>query len=72
MIIKMVNEFKLTIFHLRVQTRCKPVHARGFTAAQQNCVGHRAAEGRGPLGLRAAGPWQAVGLLLAKPQQRWG
>ena len=34
---------------------------RGFTAGQQNCVGLRAAGpsravGRGPLGLRAAGP----------------
>ena len=50
--------FKLTVFHLRAQTRCKSEHARGFTARQQNCVGLRAVAGRGP---RAAGPWQAVG-----------
>ena len=64
MIIKMVNEFKLTVFHLRAQTRCKSEHARGFTARQQNCVGlratgppdRRAVAGRGPLGRRAAGP----------------
>ena len=70
MIIKMVNEFKLIVFHLRAQTRCKSEHTRGFTARQvarqQNCVGFRAtgppgrrgpwAAGRGPLGLRAAGP----------------
>ena len=69
MIIKMINEFKLTGFHLRAQTRCKSEHARGFTARQQNCVGLRAsgppgrraarpsrAVGRGPPGLRAAGP----------------
>ena len=81
MIIKMVNEFKLTVFHLRAKTRCKSEHARGFTARQQNCVGLRAtgpsrAVGCGPLGLRAAGPlgrggpWAAgrwaAGLLLAK------
>ena len=79
MIIKMVNEFKLTVFHLRAQTRSKSVHARGFTAGQQNCVGLRATgpPGRrgpraaGPSGRRAAGPWAAgrwdAGLLLAKP-----
>ena len=55
MIIKMVNEFKLAVFHLRAQTRCKSEHTHGFTAGQQNCVGHRAAGpsravGRGPLG----------------------
>ena len=66
MIIEMVNEFKLTIFHLRAQTRCKSVHARGFTARQQNCVGLRATgpPGRraaGPPGRWAAGPWRAVG-----------
>ena len=44
MIIKMVNEFKLTVFHLHAQTRCKSVHARG----QQNCVGLRAVAARGP------------------------
>ena len=47
MISKMVNEFKLTVVHLRAQTRCKSVHARGFTAGQENCVGLRAP---GPLG----------------------
>ena len=47
MVIKVVNEFKLTVFHLRAQTRCKAVHARGFTAGQQNCVGRRAV-GRWP------------------------
>ena len=61
MIIKMVNEFKLIVFHLRAQTRCKAVHARGFTAGQQNRVSLRVtsrAVGRGPLGR---------GLLSAKP-----
>ena len=64
------------------------MHARGFTAGQKKCgksgLGYRAvagrgprAVGRGPLGLRAAGPlgrggpWAAgrwaAGLLLAKP-----
>ena len=62
MIIKMVNEFKLTVFHLRAQTRCKAVHARGFTGPP----GHRAVAGREPRaagtsGRRAAGPWRAVG-----------
>ena len=68
MIIKMINEFKLTVFHLRAQTRCKSEHARGFTAGQENCVGFRATgpPGRGPRaagpsGRRAAGPWRAVG-----------
>ena len=66
MIIKMVNEFKLTVFHLRAQTLSKSVHARGFTDGQQNCVGLRAAGplravGREPLGLRATGPWRAMG-----------
>ena len=74
MIIKKVNEFKLTVFHLRAQTRCKSVHARGFTAGQQNCVGlratgppgHRATgppghRAPGPPGRRAAGPSRAVG-----------
>ena len=74
MIIKMVNEFKLNVFHLRAQSRCKSEHARGFTARQQNCVGlratgppgRRAVAGRGPRaagpsGRRAAGPWRAVG-----------
>ena len=74
MIIKMVNEFKLTVFHLRAQTRCKSEHARGFTAGQLNCVGFRAtgpsrAVGRGPLG--RGGPW-AAGLLLATPKMRTG
>ena len=62
MIIKMVKEFKLTVFHWRAQTRCKAVHARGFTGPP----GHRAVAGRGPRaagtsGRRAAGPWRAVG-----------
>ena len=66
MIIKIVNEFKLTVFHLRTQTRCKSEHARGFTPRQQNCVGRRAVAGCGPRaagfsGRRAAGPWRAVG-----------
>ena len=61
MIIKMVNEFKLTVFHLRAQTRCNSEHACGFTVRQQNCVGLRAtgppgrwAVGRGPLGRGSA------------------
>ena len=70
----MINEFKLTGFHLRAQTRCKSEHARGFTARKQNCVGlrasgppgRRAVAGRGPRaagssGRRAAGPWRAAG-----------
>ena len=73
MIIKMVNEFKLTVFHLRAQTRCKSVHERGFTAGQQNCVGlrdagppgRRAVAGRWP---RAAEPWRAVGRGAARPR----
>ena len=71
MIIKMANEFKLTVFAR--PTRCKSLHARGFTAGQQNCVGsgplgrrgpwaagplgRRAVAGRGPLG--RSGPWAA-------------
>ena len=68
MIIKMVNEFKLTVFHLRAQTRCKAVHARGFTAGQQNCVGLRAT---GPPGFRAAGPSRAAGRWAFGPPGRW-
>ena len=45
----------LTILH--AQTRCRSVHARGFTVGQKNCgqsgLGHRAS---GPPGRRAAGP----------------
>ena len=52
---------------LHALSRCRSVHARGFTAGQKNCgksgLGHQAvglpgrrAVGRGPLGLRAAGP----------------
>ena len=50
---------------LRTKTRCRSVHARGFTAGQktmenQNWAtgppGRRAVAGRGPVGLRAAGP----------------
>ena len=55
--IKMVNEFKLTVVHF------------GFTAGQKNCgkpgLGHRAAgpplRAAGPSGLRAVGPSRAVG-----------
>ena len=84
MIIKMVNEFELTVFHLRAQTRCKSEHARGFTVRQQNCVGLRAtgppghqaagpsrAVGRGPLGLRAAGPLGRGGPWAAGLQGFW-
>ena len=34
---------------LHAQTRCRSVHARGFTAGQTNC-------GKSELGHRAAGP----------------
>ena len=65
MIIKIVNEFKLTVFHLRAQTRCKSEHARGFTARQQNCVGLPAT---GPPG--RCGPWPA-GRWAFGPPGRW-
>ena len=70
--IKMVNEFKLTVVHFA--RRCRSVVACGFTTGQKNCgksgLGHRAA------GLRAAGPpWGAgrwaADLLLAKPLCTW-
>ena len=55
--IKMVNEFKLTVVHFA--RRCRSVVAFGFTTGQKNCgksgLGHWAA------GLRAAGPSRAVG-----------
>ena len=57
MIIKMVNEFKLTVVHFarpNAQTRCRSVDAREFTARQKNC-------GKSELVHRAAGPSQAVG-----------
>ena len=58
MIIKMVNEFKL----LHAQTRCRSVHAREFTAGQNNCgksgLGHQASV---PPGHWAAGPPRAAG-----------
>ena len=72
MIIKMVNEFELTVFHLRAQTRCKSEHARGRRA-----VAGRGPRAAGPSGRRAVGRWAfgplgrggpwAAGLLLAKP-----
>ena len=64
MIIKIVKEFKLTVFHLRAQTRCKSEHARGFTAGQKNCVGLRATGPPGRRGPRATGPsgrWAVAG-----------
>ena len=63
MIIKMANEFKLTVF--ASPTRCKSLHACGFTAGQQNCVGS------GPPGFWAAGPSRAVGPWAAGPLGRW-
>ena len=64
----LASEFKLTVA-LHVQTRCRSVHARGFTAGQntwKSGLGHRAygppgrrgprAAGRGPLGPWAARP----------------
>ena len=43
---------------LHAETRCRSVHARGFTAGQKKYgksgLGHRAVVGRGPPGLRAA------------------
>ena len=56
MIIKMVNEFKLTVVHFaRPNPMQFSVHARGFTAEQKNCgkSGLGQAVGQGP---RAAGP----------------
>ena len=74
--IKMVNEFKLTVVHF-ARPRCRSVHARGFTAGQKNrgksgLPGHLAVAGLGPRAagrrwpLGHGGPW-AAGLLLAKP-----
>jgi len=52
--IKMVNEFKLTVVHFA--RPCRSVDARGFTTGQKNCgksgLGHRAT---GPPGLRVMG-----------------
>ena len=64
--IKILNEFKLTVVHF---ARLNPMqicaHTHGFTAGQNKLwkirteqPGLRAA---GPSGRRAAGPWQAVG-----------
>ena len=52
MIIKMVNEFKLTVVYF-AQTRCRSVHARGFTAGQRTVENQDWATG--PLGCRASG-----------------
>ena len=64
MIIKMVNEFKLTVFHLRAQTHAN-LSMRVDLPLDNKTVWASGAAGplgrRGPLGLRAAG------LLLAKP-----
>ena len=70
--IKMVNEFKLTVVHF---ARPNPMQicACAWIYCEKSGLGHRAAgpPGRGPLGLRAAGPlgrrgpW-TTGLLLAK------
>ena len=52
---------------LHAQTRCRSVHACGFTAGQENCgksgPGRRAVAGRGP---PAAG--QRAFFFLAKPE----
>ena len=48
---------------LHAQTRCRSVHARGFTAGQKNC-------GKSGLGHRAAGPSWAVGRRAAGPLGR--
>ena len=71
---------------LYAQTRCRSVHAGGFTAGQKAVEnqdwasgpsGLSQAAGRGPwaagpLGLRDAGRWRALGrgLLLAKPRRK--
>ena len=60
------NRNKDSILH--AQTRCRSVHARGFTAGQKNCgksgLSRRAS---GPLGLRAAGPRGRRGPAFSKP-----
>ena len=60
--IKMVNEFKLTVVHFARPNPMQILDAREFTAGQKDCgksgLGHRAA---GPPGRRAAGPSRAVG-----------
>ena len=55
----MVNEFKLTVVHA-AHPNPMQVTAEQKTLENQD----RAA---GPSGIRAAGPWRAAGLLLAKP-----
>ena len=49
----MVNEFKLTVVHVHAQTRCRPVHERGFTAGQKTMENP---------GLGRGSPGQAFGL----------
>ena len=59
MIIKMVNEFKLTVVHVAhpnpMETRCRSVHVRGVTAGQKTVENQDWAAGRGPW--RAVGRW---------------
>ena len=62
MIIKMVNEFKLTVFILHAQSRSRSVHATWPLGRHGPWDAGRWA--LGPLSRR--GPWSA-GLLLAKP-----
>ena len=69
----MVNEFKLAVIHFATQTRCRPVHAHGFTAGQKTVEYQDWASGL----LQVAGRWAfgpsghcrpwATGVLLAKP-----
>ena len=71
--IKMVNEFKLTVVHFARPNPMQILDAREFTAGQKDCgksgLGRQASKPggrRGPLGLRAAGPSRAAG-----PRGRW-
>ena len=73
----MVNELKLAVAILHTKTRCRSVHACGFTAGQKTMenqnwatgppgrwavvVAGRGLRAGGPSGLRAAGPSRALG-----------
>ena len=73
MIIKMVNKFKLTVVHFArpnpMGRRARPLSlwvAGPSLAAGRWAFGPQGRCGLRPLGLRAAGPLQAAGLLLTK------
>ena len=71
---------------LYAQTRCRPVHARRFTAGQKTVEnqdwasgppGHRRPQVAGRWAVTGRGPWaagppgrRAAGLLLAKPENK--